>query len=539
MEENMAFRIFMAVTLSVLLVLFISACGGGGGGSGGASDKDAPASPDAGNVGDSDTVINNGDRYETAGTNPFVYAAHDPYATFAADVDTASYDIFRRDVEDGLLPDPASVRLEEYVNYFQYQYAMPEEGDEHPFTVSLTGAPGGGGFESTLLRVGLQGRVVPESDREAANLVFLVDVSGSMGMDDKLPLVKYLLTRALDHLDAEDKISIVTYASGTEVLLSPTAVEERVVIEDAVESLDAGGSTAGASGIELAYEQAEAGFLEGGVNHVLLCTDGDFNVGPSSDEALVELIEEKRETGITLTALGFGSGNLNDSMMEAITNAGNGTYAVISSRAQADHYAQYGLLNGLYYIAKDVKLQVEFNPQHVLAYRLLGYENRNIADDDFTNDDVDAGEIGSGHQVTALFELVFPGDQIPAPEGAPQPQDGEPVDGTPEIAADELALVKVRYKEIEAGTEALDREVRLSIKPEQILDSAVEADADFRWSAAIAAFAEILKASPFAKSDAISSIEEVIMADDGSTLDREEFISLFVTAKTLLEAQNQ
>lgn len=535
----MALRIFMVMTLSVMLVLFISACGGGGDSFVGGSGQEAPGSPDAGDVSDSETVINNGDSYETVGTNPFVYAEHDPYSTFAADVDTASYDIFRRDIENGLLPDSDSVRLEEYVNYFQYQYPLPDEDDEHPFTLFLTGAPGGSAFETTIFRVGLQGRVIPDSDRKTANLVFLIDVSGSMGSANKLPLVRYLLTSALDYLDAEDTISIVTYASSTEVLLSPTAIEDRVIIEDAIESLTAGGSTAGAGGIELAYEQAEAAFLEEGVNHVLLCTDGDFNVGPSSDEALVELIEEKRETGITLTVLGFGSGNLNDSMMEAITNAGNGTYSVISSNGQADNYAQYGLLNGLYYIAKDVKIQVEFNPQFVLAYRLLGYENRNIADDDFTNDDVDAGEIGSGHQVTALYELVFHGDQVPAPEGAPQPEDGELVEGTPEIAADELALVKVRYKNIDASTEALDREVRMSIKPEQILDSAVEADADFRWSATIAAFAEILKASPFAKSEAISSMEEVFMTDDGSTLDREEFISLFVDAKTLLEAKNE
>ncbi len=500
------------------------------------SDTDADADTDSDADGDweGDNPPNTGDQYDAVGTNPFVYTSHDPFSTFAADVDTASYDIFRRDIEDGYLPMADSVRLEEYMNYFSYEYPPPGPIAEHPFSISVTAAPGLAGYDTTLLRVGIQGKVIPESAKPQANLVFLVDTSGSMGSGDKLGFVKHLLNSSLEYLDPDDTISIVTYAGATGVALAPTPVSDAAVIANAINSFTAGGSTAGAAGIDLAYQQAEAGFIEDGVNHVLLCTDGDFNVGASSTDALVDLIEEKRETGITLTVLGFGTGNLNDAMMEAISNAGNGTYSVISSLNQAEKYAQHGLLNGLFYIAKDVKLQVEFNPEQVLAYRLLGYENRELADDDFIDDTVDGGEIGSGHRVTAFYELILPGQEVPQPEDAPDPLSGEPVEGEQEISAEDMVLVKVRYKDVDAT--ALDEAYATSVSmgSEDILESTLDADQDFQWAASIAAFAEILKESPFADESALTDIHSTLLSYDTPDEDRIEFIDLFETSLTYL-----
>ncbi|HUT76389.1 MAG TPA: von Willebrand factor type A domain-containing protein [Polyangia bacterium] len=527
--------------LALALGVSMLACEGGDLGAGdddddgdGAADADTDADSDADSDGDGDGENENqGDQYEAVGTNPFVYTAHDPFSTFAADVDTASYDIFRRDIELGYLPDPASVRLEEYVNSFGYDYEAPAPDGEHPLAISLAAAPGLAGYESTLLRVGIQGEVIPESDKPQANLVFLVDVSGSMSASNKLPLVQHLLTVALDYLDPDDTISLVTYASNTGVMLEPTPVAEKETIAAAIAALQSGGSTSGAAGIDLAYQQAEAAFLEDGVNHVLLCTDGDFNVGPSTNGELIALIEEKRESGITLTVLGFGVGNLNDSMMEAISNAGNGTYAVISSVHQAEKYAQFGLLNGMFFIAKDVKLQVEFNPDQVLAYRLLGYENRDLADDDFTDDTVDAGEIGSGHRVTAYYELIFPGEEVPQPEGAPEPESGPMVDGVHEIASGDMVLVQVRYKEPDASQADAAFETSASMTSEQILPSVDEAGDDFKWAAAIASFAEVLKQSPFADPADLEAIAATLASVETADEDRLEFLGLFETALTL------
>ncbi len=476
-------------------------------------------------------VTSQGDRYEAPGTNPFVVTAHDPFSTFAADVDTASYDIFRRDVEDGVLPQPASVRLEEYVNYFSYDYPQPDEQSEHPFTISLEAAPGIANNGTTLLRVGIQARQV---DKPRANLVFLVDTSGSMSSYDKLPLVQTVLTATLEVLEPEDTVALVAYASGTGVKLEPTPVSQSSVIAAAIDQLYAGGSTAGAAGIDLAYQQAEAAFIEGGINHVVLCTDGDFNVGPYTDDQLVELIEQKRTSGVTLTALGFGSGNLNDSMMEKVTNAGNGVYAMISTEQQARDYVGRRMLGSLVYVAKDMKLQVEFNPESVYAYRLLGYENRDIADEDFRNDVVDAGEVGSGHRVTALYELVLTGGEIPEREGAPEIDDGDPVDGEREIDTADMVLVKVRYKDVDATEQDPAYEVSASMTDGQIEKNSADAVQDFLWAAAVASFAEILKQSPYADSDAIDVIEQIVTAQANRDADRAEFSRLLQAAMPLL-----
>ena len=467
-------------------------------------------------------------------TNPFTLTSFDPLSTFAADTDTASYDIFRQYVTAGLLPSPTTVRLEEYVNYFTYAYPAPAYDDEVPFSISLAAAPNILDRETVMLRVGIQGKAAPPFEKRPANLVFLVDVSGSMSSTDKLPLVQEVLRLTLDELDPTDTISIVTYASSTGVRLPPTPVSDRAAIEEVIDGLTAGGSTAGGAGITLAYEQAEAAFIEDGVNHVLLCTDGDFNVGTSSTDELVALIEEKRETGVTLTALGFGM-NSNDEMMEAVTNAGNGVYGVITDSDQAATYVQERLLQGMTYIAKDMKIQVEFNPNEVYAYRLLGYENRAIADQLFRDDTVDAGEVGAGHRVTALYELVMPGVEIPLPQGAPPPENGEPYSGEVEVSADDLVLVKVRYKHLDDTADDPALEVATTLAPADVGESYTALDGDFQWAVVIASFAEILKESPYADPSQLDLMDQIIAGPDhAEDPDRAEFVTLFGTARGLL-----
>jgi Ca-activated chloride channel family protein len=475
-----------------------------------------------------------GDASVFFGTNPFVLVAHDPLSTFAVDVDTASYDIFRRDVGSyGRLPDAANVRLEEYVNYFHYDYPAAAADAAEPFSVSLAAAPSITS-NTTVLRVGIQGKLAPAFQKRRANLVYLVDTSGSMSSADKLPLAQYLLSASIGVLDQGDTISIVTYAGDVSVRLPPTDVAAASTIRSAIEGLSAAGSTNGGAGIQLAYEQAEAGFVEGGINHVVLCTDGDFNVGTTSTSELVALIEDKRKTGITLTVLGFGSGNLNDPMMEAVSNAGNGIYGVITSQTHADDYVQNRLLSTLVHIAKDVKIQVELNPEQVYAYRLLGYENRALADQDFRNDVVDAGEIGAGHQVTALYELVLTGGTIPDAQGAPQPLDGAPYAGPREVAIEDMVLVKVRYKHPDATETDPAFEVSQSMAAGEPAATFENSTDDLAWAMAMAAFAEILKQSPYADPSALPTLKSVFEAQASRDSYRAEFLPLFIKAESLL-----
>jgi Ca-activated chloride channel family protein len=478
---------------------------------------------------------NEGDDFDAPGTNPFVMADHDPLSTFAVDVDTASYDVFRRDVEDGILPDPASVRLEEYVNFFTYDYPIADPAAEVPFSISLAAAPSAVDTDLTLLRVGIQAKAPPPEDSaRPANLVFLVDTSGSMNEADRLPLAQQVLRQTLDLLKPADTVAIVSYAGDTSVRLGPTAAAERDGIASAIDALVSSGGTNGASGIELAYAQAQAAFLQGGINHVILCTDGDFNVGISDTGSLVELIREKRQTGITFTALGFGRGNLNDAMLEAISNAGNGFYGVISSEAQAAEYVSERMLSTISLIARDTKVQVEFNPEHVTAYRLLGYENRAIADQDFRDDIVDAGEIGAGHRVTALYELVLAGAALPEVDGAPVPTSGATYSGVREVAADDLVEVKVRYKHVDAGTTDAALEVAQSLGPSAIASELAGADLDLRWASAIAAFVEVLKGSPYAASVDLDALDATFAAQSERDSARAEFYELFLIARAML-----
>lgn len=475
-----------------------------------------------------------GDQFEAVGTNPFTMVAHDPLSTFAADVDTASYSLFRSAVRDaGTLPAPASVRLEEFVNAFDYDYARPQADAEHPFRLHLEAAPQLVTRNTTLLRLGIAGKVVPPRDKEPANLVFLVDVSGSM--QQELPLVRGVLQATVALLEPEDTISIVTYASNPSTPLQATKVENGDTIAAAIDRLVAGGSTNGEGGINAAYAQAESAFIEGGINQVVLCTDGDFNVGLSSNESLEELIVEKRKTGVNLTALAFGQGNVNDAMMERVSNAGNGIYGYIGNLDDAKSYVKNDMLQSLVHIAKDMKIQVEFNGDLVRAYRLLGYENRAIADVDFRNDVIDAGEIGSGHTVTALYELVLKDGELPALDGAPAPETGDDYEGESEIAADDLVLLKVRYKHPGASEEDAAMETSASLAASDVAFELTNSSADFRWTAAVASFAEILKQSPYAEPEALGVIEAVVAGAKADYVDREEFASLLQTAAGILQ----
>jgi Ca-activated chloride channel family protein len=468
------------------------------------------------------------------GANPFVLTAHDPFSTFAADVDTASYDVFRLYAQTGALPPPTGVRLEEYVNYFSYDYPAPAADGPHPFYISVAAAQQVFDRPTTLLRVGIQATKPPPYTKKPANLVFLLDVSGSMDDPVKLPLIKTMMVQALDILDSTDTVAVVTYSTTATVRLTPTPVSSRQTIVAAIDSLSAGGSTAGADGMGLAYQQATNGFITGGINHIVMCTDGDFNVGPSSTADLLSLIKQKRQTGVTLTVLGFGSGNLNDAMMEAVADAGNGIYSVIIDADHAQQYVRNKLLSTIVHVAKDMKIQVEFNPDLVYAYRLLGYEDRAIADANFRNDIIDAGEVGAGHRVTALFELVLAGDTIPTRTGAPTPEDGPPSTLAREISATDLALVKVRYKTVDATdtTPALEVSTTLpSTAPQAWLDVA---DQDLRWATAVAALAEILKGSPYADKAFLPSIRSVCAAQATRDADRQEFDTLLEKIVPLL-----
>jgi Ca-activated chloride channel family protein len=360
-------------------------------------------------------------------------------------------------------------------------------------------------------------------------LAFLIDVSGSMQDPLKLPLVKKLLMETLEMLDPEDRVSVVTYASGTRVALPSTLVAERATLEAVISDLSPSGATNGAGGIQLAYREVRSEWIEGGVNHVVLCTDGDFNVGVSSTTELVKLIEDERESGVTFTAVGFGAGP-NDAMLEEISNHGNGIYGAVGTQAQAEEYAHERMLSTLYHVAKDMKIQVEFNPELVWAYRLLGYENRAIADDDFRDDAVDAGEVGAGHRVTALYELAF--DESGLPAGI-EVGEGSTSELTRKIGAEDLVQVRVRYKEVGASEDDAAFEVVRAL-PESAL---TKPDLDLAWAGAVAEFAELLKESPTANRALLSEIAAVIEAQAGRDAERDEFIELFQQARPLLEAR--
>lgn len=369
--------------------------------------------------------------YDHVIENAFQNTAEQPLSTFSVDVDTASYSNVRRMIQTTGKVDPDAVRIEEMINYFSYDYPGPQDGAPLSVTTEMYDCPWAP--EHQLFLVGLQAEKIQMTDRKPMNLVFLIDVSGSMYSADKLPLVQEALSMLTGELNENDRISIVTYAGAEKVVLEGVPGSDKAAISDAIYSLSAGGSTAGEKGIVRAYEIAKQYYIEGGNNRVLLTTDGDLNVGLSSQEELTALIEEKRETGVFLSVLGFGTGNLKDNNLEALADNGNGSYAYIDSELEARKVLVEEMGGTLYTVAKDVKLQVAFDPDTVASYRLVGYENRLLANEDFANDAVDAGEIGSGHSVTALYELVLQDD----------------------VQTDDLLTVSMRYKAPDSDTSEL------------------------------------------------------------------------------------
>ena len=483
----------------------------------------------------------NTEAYDRIVDNGFLRAADNPLSTFSIDVDTASYSNVRRFLNQNMLPPKDAVRIEEMVNYFRYDYAPPKADapGRAPFAahVEVAGCPWAPNHR--LVRIGLKGREIPRDKRPPSNLVFLVDVSGSMADENKLPLVKRGLQMLASELTENDRVSIVVYAGSSGMVLPSTPGDQKGTILGAIDALGAGGSTNGAGGITRAYEVAVQNFIKGGVNRVLLCTDGDFNVGVTDPGALTRLIEEKAATGVYLSVLGFGMGNLKDSTMEKLADKGNGNYAYVDTPAEARKVLVEQMSGTLVTIAKDVKAQVEFNPAKVESYRLIGYENRILAREDFNDDKKDAGEIGAGHTVTALYELV------PADGGAPDqpPANAPPVDAlkyqksaTVTTGSLELLTVKLRYKEPDGATSKL---IEFPITDGGA--TYAKASGDFKFAAAVAAFGMILRDSPHKGTATLPAVMELaqegVGKDEGNY--RAEFLNLVQKAKSIKEAQGR
>ena len=462
----------------------------------------------------------NTEDYDHVGDNPFLDVLQNPLSTFSIDVDTASYSNLRRFLSSGALPPKDSVRIEELVNYFEYDYKGPQ--DHKPFAVNFEMTEAPWKPEHRLLRIGLKARDIEPGKRPAGNLVFLLDVSGSMADDNKLPLVQRSMGLLVDKLTESDRVAIVVYASDTAVLLPSTSGDQKETIRQAIDKLQAGGSTSGASGIQLAYKTAQENFIKGGINRIILATDGDFNVGITNRGDLTRLIEEKAKSGIFLSALGFGMGNYKDTTLELLADKGHGNYAYIDTLNEARKVLVDQINSTLVAIAKDVKIQVEFNPRRVGSYRLIGYENRLMAKEDFNDDTKDAGVIGAGHAVTALYELVPAGVSSTKSGVDPlkyqkPPQPSSPAD------SNELVTVKIRSKEPEK-----DKSVLSEFAVKESSRKFSEASADFKFAAAVAAYGMVLRESPHKGS---ANLESALQwAKEGKGEDRngyrQEFIRL-------------
>ncbi|HEX7037159.1 MAG TPA: von Willebrand factor type A domain-containing protein [Pseudomonadales bacterium] len=467
------------------------------------------------------------ERYPDAGDNPVKVAAEEPVSTFSIDVDTASYGNVRRLLGHGVLPPADAVRIEELINYFRYDYPAPADGEAFRVVTEVGPAPWHPGRR--LLHIGLRGASIDTADLPPANLVFLVDVSGSMDSPQKIDLVKASMKLLARQLDADDRLSIAVYAGAAGTALEPTPGDRTAAIEAAIDRLQPGGSTYGEAGIRLAYALARQAYIEGGINRVILATDGDFNVGVTSVDELKELVARERESGVTLTVLGFGSGNYNDALMQALAQTGNGNAAYVDSFNEARKVLVEELGATLSVIAKDVKVQVEFNPAVVAEYRLLGYETRLLAREDFNNDRVDAGEIGAGHTVTALYELTLRGSDArridPLRYGSERP----PASGR---HADELALVRLRHKEPTGRTSRLQE---IPVRVADMRDSLAETRDDFRFSAAVAAFGTLLRGGTAVESFGYDDVIELARDARGSDPDgyRSEFLGLARSAAAL------
>ncbi|WP_439877359.1 vWA domain-containing protein [Pseudomonas prosekii] len=460
------------------------------------------------------------EQYQALADNPIHSVAETPVSTFSADVDTGAYANVRRLLNQGRLPPDGAVRLEEMVNYFPYDYALPTDGS--PFGVTTELAPSPWNPHTRLLRIGIKASDRAVAELAPANLVFLVDVSGSMDRREGLPMVKSTLKLLVDQLREQDRVSLVVYAGESRVVLEPTSGRDKAKIRTAIDQLTAGGSTAGASGIELAYQMAQQAFIPKGINRILLATDGDFNVGISDFDSLKQMAVDKRKTGVSLTTLGFGVDNYNEHLMEQLADAGDGNYAYIDNLREARKVLVDQLGSTLDVVAKNVKLQVEFNPAQVSEYRLLGYENRALKREDFSNDKVDAGEIGAGHTVTALYEIVPAGEK-----GWLEPLRYGNSAAAVAGKSEEMAMLRVRYQLPEGGKS------RLIERP--ITSSSAPASDDLRFAAAVAAFSQQLKDGRYTGDFTLKDTEALARGargDDRFGL-RAEFVQLVELAQSL------
>ncbi|MFV0269204.1 MAG: von Willebrand factor type A domain-containing protein [Draconibacterium sp.] len=459
----------------------------------------------------------NTENYSTIRENGFKEVKSNPLSTFSIDVDRAAYSNVRRYINQGNLPPVDAVKVEEMINYFDYDYPAP--GGEHPFSVSTEVSTCPWNTKHYLMHIGLQGKHIDKTNLPASNLVFLLDVSGSMESPDKLPLVKRAFSMLVNELRPEDRVAIVVYAGAAGKVLDSTPGNKKKTILDALERLNAGGSTAGGEGLKLAYKRAGENFIKGGNNRIILATDGDFNVGVSSTSEMERLVEKERENGVFMTVLGFGSGNIKDDKMETIADKGNGNYAYIDNIQEARKVFITEFGGTLFTIAKDVKFQLEFNPKQVRSYRLVGYENRLLNDEDFNDDKKDAGEMGAGHTVTALYEIVPANVADDDHEPSVDPlkyQTSKTVSGK---VGEELLTVKLRYKAPEGGKSKL-----LEIPVENALQK--NTSDNFRFSAAVAEFGMLLCRSEFAGNASTESVLK--LARDAKGEDEEGYRSEFI-----------
>ncbi|MBC7816805.1 MAG: VWA domain-containing protein [Planctomycetaceae bacterium] len=502
--------------------------------------------------------------YAAIHDNPFATPLQEPLSTFSIDVDTAAYSNMRRFLTQGSWPPADSVRIEEMVNYFSYDY-MPPGADisnrkseipnlksqisnpDAPFAVHMEVAGCPWNADHRLVRVGLKGKEIALDKRPVSNIVFLIDVSGSMQPENRLPLVKAGLRRLIDQLGENDRVGIVVYAGASGLALDSTNATQKDVILSSIENLQAGGSTNGGEGIQLAYALARKHFVTKGTNRVILCTDGDFNVGITNQDDLTRLIEEESKSGVFLSVLGFGMGNLKDSTLEKLADKGNGNYAYIDTLREANKVFVEQMTGTLITIAKDVKIQIEFNPSQVGAYRLIGYENRMLAAQDFHDDTKDAGEIGAGHTVTALYEIVPP-NKLPAPtpvteeklkyqpsEKSPASNRSQPANLKSQISdlkshSQELLTIKLRYKQPDADKSSL-----IEMPLNDAGRSFAQASTDFRFAASVANFGMILRHSPHRGNGTLDSVLELAQSSLGGDKSgyRSEFVSLVRSAKAL------
>jgi len=469
----------------------------------------------------------NRENYAAVTQNAIKNVAQEPVSTFSIDVDTGSYSNVRRILNSGHLPPTDAVRVEELINYFDYDYPVPRS-TKQPFTVSTEIAPTPWNSKTKLLHIGIKGYEVAQNKLPPANLVFLIDVSGSMNSPDKLELIKAAMKLLCQQMGERDTISIVVYAGNTAVLLEPTSADNIGKIHAAIDSLGAGGSTNGGAGINLAYNMAQQGFIKNGINRIILATDGDFNVGTVNFQSLLDLVAEKRKSGIGLTTLGVGGGNYNDKLMEQLADAGNGNHAYLDNLQEAQKVLVDQLSSTLHTIASDVKIQIEFNPEQVTEYRLIGYENRLLKREDFSNDKVDAGEIGAGHSVTALYEIALKGEGGERLENLrySTKQDNSSHKGH------ELAFLRLRYK---PTSDAKSRLLETPLLKSQISHRLEKTSENFRFAAAVAGFGQLLRGGQYTENfgyDAVKQLAQDARGEDKFGY-RAGFLSLIDLAKSV------